>query len=150
MNSLAKPAFALLLFSLLSLAYADDIPIVKVPDTAVAAFYMADGQTLAQEYLVGVKERRIRGFLVPLSAPTNPYPSPLPTDPVPRSIALPNGATYALYFDMDSRICAIESLAGVTGRDGMDLGPPLGGPPGCPAKCTLIGPNGSYCMPGCH
>ena len=150
MIALTRVAFVVFMFLFLPLGYAADIPLVKVPTVAVAAFYIDNqNQILAAEYLVGVTGRRIRAYIPAINPPATWANPPLQANDEP-AIAIPDEAVFAIYLNIESKICAIEMLNGVKGRVGMDLGVPLEGPPACATRCILAGPNGSYCMPGCH
>lgn len=149
MIALTRVAFVVFMFLFLPLGYAAETPLVKVPSMAVAAFYIDNqNQTIAAEYLVGVTGRRIRAYIPAVNPPANWSPPPLEAKDE-AAIAIPDEAVFAIYLNIESKICAVEMLSGVKGRIGMDLGLPVD-PPVCPARCIITGPNGSYCMPGCH
>jgi hypothetical protein len=139
MNKLKSFAIPLLLIA--NVASAEVF--VAIPDTAVVAVYVdKDGEHVASESLIGVTGRVVRGFVpsTPLPPTTNPVPAPQALPP----LTIPEAVT-AIYLDMDSRIVAIEFLSKVKGRIGMDLGLPQDAPP-CTPKCTINGPNGTYCI----
>jgi len=127
---------------------------VTVPaGEALVAFYLDQTFTVvAAEFLPppGIS-RQIQGVSHKHDRPTirTPQFDATRVNRVPDITVPTNNALVALYMDADSRIVALESIQPGTVRKVKDLGIPIPGGGPCPTRCTVYGPNGAYCLPGC-
>jgi hypothetical protein len=122
--------------------------IISMPGAAIVAFYLdGNGQVVASEFLRGVNGRQFPGQAWQ-AAPIVDDPEfddiPLASSPVPDSAVL------AVYLDAKSQVVATEVYNGAQQRVIQDLGAPIGDGGACAPRCTVQGPNGFYCLPGCH
>ncbi len=122
---------------------------IQIPGTAVAAFYMdGGGEVTAAEVMMGVVGRMVNGKRWKTKPPVNSPPIDIiATQP---TVTVPNSAVFAIYIDGDSHVVATEHGNALKGRVVKNLGDPIEGPPVCPTRCQVQGPNGTYCIPGCH
>lgn len=121
---------------------------VRIPNTSVAAFYLDRWyEVVAAEVLPRLPSREIKGVAHLHEGGQTPTYDAARAD----RKAVPPDAELAVYMDAQSRIVAIEDAQSARGREIRDLGKPNRPEDSqpCIAKCTINGPNGAYCLPGC-
>ena len=120
---------------------------VNIPPTAIVAFYLDRSfNVVATEILPRQGQgRQIEGVAFQQAVPT--LRNPVWDHNQRPEVQVPENAGMAIYVDADSRIVAIEKVP-TAPRKIRSIAPEAGNPP-CSARCTVYGPNGAYCLPGC-